>query len=531
MGDGDCSFQNHLGQTSGEFALVDRFSEESPKLVVNLEYVMHHFAGEAFEVVLRNASRGDGRMNRHTGLAHRSASHFDKSRRYGGAEISIGHFYLPLLPAPSTPDHGYEKGKRSGVKDGAPEGSGAVDARFRVRGCAGRDLLPPIFYRCLPRVLEEFPRLRLENHRCSAQISGLVYRSADCLSELWSGRVEAGGAGSAYRLVGPRAATTTPGLGGQQRPFSDVADQDGVGLSLAGRLPCRAHSQGVGMGWFSGKERQQAQEREIARLREHNAQLQARVAELEAENARLVSQLSAARKDSHICPERPPVTSSNRRASAGRRSLGDGTAAKRDIPSTNGPRLLPVKSMSGSPTACGTARSMPPTASSRRRGRNINASSSRSSWSRNPSGFLSTRPRALGAMTAAVIIKRPCPGTCSRLASSGRASPAWPLTSRAAATPPTVGFGTFSRTSWASGFPGATSPNCCAKPARPSSRPMGKERRPFIAIGSEPRLCSRNFRRPRHVRRHGRPCNEKGDPAHAKSPFHIQLAVRQPSRL
>lgn len=52
------------------------------------------------------------------------------------------------------------------------------------------------------------------------------------------------------------------------------------------------------MGWFSGQRRQREQEQEIARLREHNAQLQARVAALEAENARLTTQLAAARKHS-----------------------------------------------------------------------------------------------------------------------------------------------------------------------------------------------------------------------------------------
>jgi len=52
------------------------------------------------------------------------------------------------------------------------------------------------------------------------------------------------------------------------------------------------------MGWFSRKRPPREQEQEIARLREHNAQLQARVAELEAENARLVAQLAAARKHS-----------------------------------------------------------------------------------------------------------------------------------------------------------------------------------------------------------------------------------------
>lgn len=62
------------------------------------------------------------------------------------------------------------------------------------------------------------------------------------------------------------------------------------------------------MGWFWGKRRQQAQERQIARLREHNAQLQARVAELEAENARLLAQLSASRKDSHNS-SKPPSSS------------------------------------------------------------------------------------------------------------------------------------------------------------------------------------------------------------------------------
>ena len=41
------------------------------------------------------------------------------------------------------------------------------------------------------------------------------------------------------------------------------------------------------MGWFSGRRRQRQQEAEIARLREHKAQLQTRVAALEAENARL----------------------------------------------------------------------------------------------------------------------------------------------------------------------------------------------------------------------------------------------------
>jgi len=52
------------------------------------------------------------------------------------------------------------------------------------------------------------------------------------------------------------------------------------------------------MGWFSGRRRPRQQEAEIARLREHNAQLQTRVAALEAENARLVAQLAAARKHS-----------------------------------------------------------------------------------------------------------------------------------------------------------------------------------------------------------------------------------------
>lgn len=52
------------------------------------------------------------------------------------------------------------------------------------------------------------------------------------------------------------------------------------------------------MGWFSRKRRQREQEQEMARLREHNAQLQARVAALEAENARLTAQLAAARKHS-----------------------------------------------------------------------------------------------------------------------------------------------------------------------------------------------------------------------------------------
>jgi len=36
------------------------------------------------------------------------------------------------------------------------------------------------------------------------------------------------------------------------------------------------------MGWFSRNRRPREQEQEMARLREHNAQLQARVAELEA---------------------------------------------------------------------------------------------------------------------------------------------------------------------------------------------------------------------------------------------------------
>lgn len=52
------------------------------------------------------------------------------------------------------------------------------------------------------------------------------------------------------------------------------------------------------MGWFSSKRRRREQEQEMARLREHNAQLQARVATLEAENARLTAQLAAARKHS-----------------------------------------------------------------------------------------------------------------------------------------------------------------------------------------------------------------------------------------
>jgi transposase len=50
------------------------------------------------------------------------------------------------------------------------------------------------------------------------------------------------------------------------------------------------------MGWFSNSRR--AQEQEITGLRQQNAQLQARVAELEAENAGLIAQLAAARKHS-----------------------------------------------------------------------------------------------------------------------------------------------------------------------------------------------------------------------------------------
>ena len=52
------------------------------------------------------------------------------------------------------------------------------------------------------------------------------------------------------------------------------------------------------MGWFASTRRQREQEQEIARLREHNAQRQARVRALEAENARLTAQLAAARKHS-----------------------------------------------------------------------------------------------------------------------------------------------------------------------------------------------------------------------------------------
>lgn len=59
------------------------------------------------------------------------------------------------------------------------------------------------------------------------------------------------------------------------------------------------------MGWFSGKRRQQEQEQEIARLRQDNAQLQSRVEQLEAENARLLSQLSAARKHSQNSSKPP----------------------------------------------------------------------------------------------------------------------------------------------------------------------------------------------------------------------------------
>lgn len=80
------------------------------------------------------------------------------------------------------------------------------------------------------------------------------------------------------------------------------------------------------MGWFWSKRRQQDQEREIARLREHNAQLQARVAELEAENSRLVSQLSAARKDSRNS-SKPPSSDivkprGQRRQQKSRRRIG-----------------------------------------------------------------------------------------------------------------------------------------------------------------------------------------------------------------
>jgi hypothetical protein len=52
------------------------------------------------------------------------------------------------------------------------------------------------------------------------------------------------------------------------------------------------------MGWFSRKRHQREQAQAMARLREHHAQLQARVAELEAEDARLTAQLAAARTHS-----------------------------------------------------------------------------------------------------------------------------------------------------------------------------------------------------------------------------------------
>lgn len=61
------------------------------------------------------------------------------------------------------------------------------------------------------------------------------------------------------------------------------------------------------MGWFCSKRRQRQQAEEIARLREHNAQLQARVRALEAENARLIAQLAAARKHSGNS-SKPPST-------------------------------------------------------------------------------------------------------------------------------------------------------------------------------------------------------------------------------
>jgi transposase len=52
------------------------------------------------------------------------------------------------------------------------------------------------------------------------------------------------------------------------------------------------------VGWFSGKKRVRQLEEENARLCQDNARLQSRVAELQTENARLLDQLTAARKHS-----------------------------------------------------------------------------------------------------------------------------------------------------------------------------------------------------------------------------------------
>ena len=52
------------------------------------------------------------------------------------------------------------------------------------------------------------------------------------------------------------------------------------------------------MGWFTGKKRLRQLEEQNAQLRQDKARLESRVAELQAENARLLNQLAAARKHS-----------------------------------------------------------------------------------------------------------------------------------------------------------------------------------------------------------------------------------------
>ena len=52
------------------------------------------------------------------------------------------------------------------------------------------------------------------------------------------------------------------------------------------------------MGWFAGKERLRQLEEENSQLRQANTRLKFQVAELQAENARLLNQLAAARKHS-----------------------------------------------------------------------------------------------------------------------------------------------------------------------------------------------------------------------------------------
>ena len=173
------------------------------------------------------------------------------------------------------------------------------------------------------------------------------------------------------------------------------------------------------MGWFTGKKRLRQLEEQNAQLRQDKARLESRVAELQAENARLLNQLAAARKHSGNS-SKPPSSDivkprGQRRKKKSQRRIG----AQKGHPKHQRPAFAPEQVDQRIPFRL---KQCPVDSSHRIRpaeGPEHQRTIQQVELVENLSGWSSIRLTACGARTAAAITRPPCPSTSSRRACSG----------------------------------------------------------------------------------------------------------------